>query len=72
MVCRGAATSSPPSSRGRRPTRVKFDYGADTIFLASGVDEPKGNEIAQVARHALAEGAQPDGLTVRPVECRLG
>lgn len=36
---------------------VKFDYGADTIFLAAGVDEPEGRQIAQWLAARLPVGA---------------
>jgi len=36
---------------------VKFDYGAETIFIAAGVDEPEGRVIARWLALRLPTGA---------------
>jgi hypothetical protein len=43
-----------------RTGAVKFDYGAETVYLASGVDEPEGREIVQWLRRRLPRGAVAD------------
>ena len=36
---------------------VKFDYGAESIYLAAGVDEPEGREIVAWLARRLPRGA---------------
>jgi hypothetical protein len=36
---------------------VKFDYGAESVYLASGVDEPEGREIVAWLARRLPRGA---------------
>jgi hypothetical protein len=36
---------------------VKFDYGAESVFLATGVDEPEGREIVAWLGKRLPRGA---------------
>ena len=43
----GMRSMQTPIWMRSRTGAVKFDYGAETIFLASGVDEPEGRLIAQ-------------------------
>jgi len=40
-----------------RSGAVKFDYGAETIFIAAGVDEPEGRVIARWLALRLPTGA---------------
>jgi hypothetical protein len=40
-----------------RSGAVKFDYGAETVFIAAGVDEPEGRVIARWLAQRLPTGA---------------
>jgi hypothetical protein len=44
-----------------RSGAVRFDYGAETIFLANGVDQPEGREIAAwLARRLPVAATRPE------------